>query len=138
MAIRFSAFGPIPEPDAFRKLDEWATPRGLLKDPSEFLLLGRNNPPPPPEGGDYGYEYLLTIGPDVDTAGTETLEIPPARYAVIRASFTNITAKWLLLYRWAEGEGYSVTGHGFEEHLTLPDKVATDDMLFDLWLPVEK
>jgi hypothetical protein len=135
---RVSAFGPVPEPEAFKKLDQWATPKGLLKDPSAFLLLGRNNPPPPPDGGDYGYEYLLTIGPDVDTTGVDALDITQTTYAVIRANFRNITARWRWLYEWAEGEGYSVTGHGFEEHLTLPERGAPEDMLFDLWLPVEK
>lgn len=136
--VRFSAFGPFPETQAFKKLDDWATPKGLLKDPSEFLLLGRNNPPPPPEGGDYGYEYLLTVGAETDITGVAVLDIPPATYAVIRAGFANITAKWRYLHEWAMGEGYSITGHGFEEHLTLPERGAPDDMLFDLWLPVEE
>jgi effector-binding domain-containing protein len=66
------------------------------------------------------------------------LDIAPATYVAIRAGFTNITAKWRWLYEWATGEGYTITGDGFEEHLTLPETVAPEDLLFDLWLPVEQ
>jgi DNA gyrase inhibitor GyrI len=136
-AVVFQAHGAQPEPEAFRKLSDWAVPRGLLEDPSTFLLLGRNNPPPPPEGGDYGYEYLLTIPEDATVEdGIKTADIPPTEYAVTRASLSNMTERWEWLYRWAGEHGYTVTGHGIEEHLTSPGESPESGLLFDLWLPV--
>jgi ketosteroid isomerase-like protein/effector-binding domain-containing protein len=136
-AVVFQAVGSQPEPEAFGQLADWAGPLGLLEEPSTFLLLGRNNPPPSPEGGEYGYEYMLTIPDDVDVPeGIKTAEVPPAEYAVTRANLHNMTAKWEWLYRWAEEHAYTVTGHGFEEHLTIPGGSPESELWFDLWLPV--
>jgi ketosteroid isomerase-like protein/effector-binding domain-containing protein len=136
-AVVFQASGSQPEPEAFKQLADWAGPRGLLEDPSTFLLLGRNNPPPPPEGGEYGYEYMLTIPGDIAVPDDiKTAEVPPAEYAVTRANLGNMTAKWEWLYKWAEEHGYRVTGHGFEEHLTIPGGSPEAELWFDLWLPV--
>ena len=137
-AVVFKGFGAAPEPEAFKKLTAWAAPHGLLEDKSDFLLLGRNNPPPPPEGGDYGYEYFLTIPADMDVSGADVTTIPPATYAVIRANLGNIGERWQWLYGWVNVQGFSITGHGYEEHLVLPNESSPERLWFDLWLPVEK
>jgi DNA gyrase inhibitor GyrI len=136
--VAFRAEGAEPETPAFERLRAWAEPRGLLADQSSFLLLGRNDPPPAPDRPYYGYVYMLTLPEGVDTGqGAELIDLPRATYAVVRARLSDMGGRWEALYSWAESSGYTVTGHGFEEHLNLPDTVAPEDMLFDLWLPVD-
>ena len=138
-AVVFQATGTAPEPVALRNLMDWAGPRGLLEDPASFLLFGRNNPPPPPDGGEYGYELSLTVPEDMAfTDEIKTVEIPAAEYAVTRANLENMGARWEWLYEWVAENGFKVTGHGFEEHLTIPDTAPGADLRFDLWLPVER
>lgn len=136
--VAFRAEGTEPEAPAFERLRAWAEPRGLLADQSSFLLLGRNDPPPAPGRAEYGYVYMLTIPKSVEAGdGVELIELPRATYVVVRARLSDMGARWEALYRWAESSGLTVTGHGLEEHLNLPGTVAPEEMLFDLWLPVE-
>ena len=137
--VAFRAHGTEPEGPAFAKLKAWAEPRGLLADQSGFLLLGRNDPPPVAGRPDYGYVYMLTVPEGYEAGGgVEVIELPRTTYVVVRARIADMGARWEALYRWAEGEGLTVTGHGLEEHLDLPGAVPPEEMLFDLWLPVEK
>ena len=134
----FEAFGAAPESEAYEKLSAWARPRGLIDDSSSYLLLGRNDPPPPPEGGEYGYRYMLTVPEGVEVErGVVVEELPRATYAVARSGIRDMGARWLMLYKWAEGRGYKVSDHGVEEHLALPEGEAIEALTFDLWLPVE-
>lgn len=139
-ALRTAAFraeGTAPEPAAFALVRAWAGPRGLLDDPSSFLLLGRNDPPPSPGNPVYGYVYLLTVPPEVEVGGGgEEVEVPPSTWAVVRARLANVGERWEGLYRWAAAAGRAVTGHGLEEHLALPDRVPLEQLLLDLWLPL--
>ena len=134
----FNAFGVGPEPRAYEELSAWARPRGLLDDPSSYLLFGRNDPPPPPEGGEYGYRYMLTLPEGTGAEqGVVVEELPRATYAVVRSGIRDMGARWLMLYEWAQGKGYEVSDHGVEEHLALPEGEAVETLAFDLWLPVE-
>ena len=136
--VAFRAEGTEPEEPAFERLKAWAEPRGLLADQASFLLLGRNDPPPAPGKPDYGYVYMLTVAEGVDAGkGVEVVDLPRATYLVVRSRLPEMGGRWEALYGWAASAGYTVTGHGFEEHLNLPGTVAPDDMLFDLWLPVD-
>jgi DNA gyrase inhibitor GyrI len=133
----FHAFGAEPEPEAYDKLSAWARPRGLLDEPSSYLLLGRNDPPPPRAGGEYGYRYMLTLPENADIEQEVTVEsLSRSTYAVVRSGLRDMGSRWLALYEWAEGRGYTVSGHGVEEHLALPDGEAVEALTFDLWLPV--
>ncbi len=136
-AVAFRAEGAEPEALAFQRLAAWAEPRGLLADETLFLLLGRNDPPPQAGRQGYGYVYNLTIDDGMEVgAGVELTELPPSTYVVVRARLSDMANRWEALYRWAEASGYAVAGHGLEEHLSVPGKVAPEEMLFDLWLPV--
>jgi len=135
-AVAFRAEGDEPEATAFERLRAWAEPRGLLDDRASFLLLGRNDPPPVPGRRGYGYVYMLTVDEGLEAGGVELIELPAATYAVVRARLGDMGGRWEALYRWAEASRYTVTGHGLEEHLSVPGTVAPDEMLFDLWLPV--
>jgi hypothetical protein len=81
---------------------------------------------------------MLTIPDGLEPgAGMEVIEIPRAAYAVCRARLSDMVISWEALYRWAESSGFTVTGHGLEEHLDIPGTVPVESMLFNLWLPVE-
>ncbi|MBN2565289.1 MAG: GyrI-like domain-containing protein [Candidatus Eisenbacteria bacterium] len=134
----FSAEGTEPEAPAFEKLKAWAEPRGLLADPAAAFLFGRNDPPPMPGRTDYGYVYMLTVPDDVDPGdGAEFEVLPRATYLVVRARLPEMGAAWEALYHRAESSGFTVTDHGVEEHLDIPGTVAPEEMVFDLWLPVD-
>lgn len=135
-AVAFRAEGAEPEALAFGWLRSWAAPRGLLTDRASFLLLGRNDPPPTPGRRGYGYVYMLTINEGMEVGGVELTQLSAATYDVVRARLSDMCSRWEALYGWAEGSGYTVTGHGLEEHLSVPGTVAPDEMTFDLWLPV--
>ena len=80
---------------------------------------------------------MLTVPESIESgAGPEITDLPRATYAVVRARLPEMNARWEALYNWAESSGYTVTGHGLEEHLDRPHAVPIEEMLFDLWLPV--
>ena len=78
-------FGPSPEAAALKKLAAWAGPRGLLAEPGRPRIFGFNNPNPSPGSPNYGYEFWLVVGPEVEaTAEAPVLEFEGGLYAVAR------------------------------------------------------
>ena len=61
----FHGFGPSPEPVAWEKLAAWARPKGYLADPAHHRVFGFNNPDPSPSSPNYGYEFWIQVGPEV-------------------------------------------------------------------------
>ena len=129
--------GTTPEADSYEALVAWAGPRGLLEDRSNYLWFGHNNPPPAHGVAEYGYDSMITIGPEVVvTAPLRVGEVAGGWYAVARTSLTQITAMWSRLYAWVEASPYSVADRGLEE-LLVGVEDDPDHMLLDLWLPVK-
>ncbi len=138
-AIRFYAFGKSPELDAWSSAVGFLKPRGLLEYPQKRRIFGRNNPPPSGPGATYGYEFFLTLEPGEKIQGKiDTEDIPGGTFAVVRVKGVNrITKMWEYLYNWCTEKGFRIAGHGLEEHHTLPD-VPVDELVWDLWLPIER
>lgn len=134
----FRAEGARPEEKAFAGLSAWAGPRGLLDDPSGYLLFGRNDPPPARAGDGYGYRYMLTLGGGTSAGPEVAVEIlPRATWAVVRATLGSLSEQWDALYERVAADGLRAIGHGLEEHLSLPDAASVESLALDLWLPVK-
>lgn len=128
--------GTTPEADSFATLVAWAGRQGLLADRSSYLWFGQNDPPPMHGVAEYGYDAMITIGPEVEVS-------PPIRegqiaagwYAVVRTNLTQISLMWERLYAWVEASPYVALAPGLEE-LLVGVEDDPDHMLLDLWLPV--
>jgi AraC family transcriptional regulator len=119
----FHAFGSSPEDAAWAKLEAWAKPRGLL-DFTQHRVFGFNNPSPSAASPNYGYEFILTIGPEIQPDGEASLqEFPGGLYGVARIETINdpgvdIPEAWKKLSLWLEDSPYQMGRHQWlEEHI---------------------
>ena len=140
---RFHAYGVGPENDAGNKLVAWAKPRGFLDAPGEHRVFGFDNPVPSPGSPNYGYEYWITVGPDIESEeGVDIRDFPGGLYAVSRCEVKDnpyeiIPATWQRLVAWCEGSSrYSIEANreGLEEQIGPFN--STGDFTLDLYLPI--
>ncbi len=136
----FHAIGEKPEIIAFAKLQEWAFPRGIFDEPGKYRVFGFNNPPPEPGRKEYGYEFLVEIGKDIDTEDIKILELPSKTYAMMHSEgFENTGPDWQKLMDWIttskdyeSDEGQCLEGH-------IPGcKYTKDDFRLDIYEPVRR
>jgi len=139
------AFSKTPEEDAIKILRDWAEPKGFFLKPAKHYHFGYNNPSPNPDDpqGKYGYEYLISIGPDVEPEGEIKIkEITGGLYAVARCQgVENIYPTWMYLYdewlRTSQFEFDEDNKPGLEEFIT-PLEPLQNKWLFDLYLPIRE
>jgi DNA gyrase inhibitor GyrI len=138
-------YGSEPENAAWEKLVAWARPRGMMKDKTEHRIFGFNNPNPSPGSPNYGYEFWITVDPDVEVKPGEEVEIkeiPGGDYAIYRCEvegrpYETIPAAWKELVLWLEDSPYEGTGDlCLEEHLSKGESQEGDWDL-DLYLPIQ-
>jgi len=133
-------FGASPEDQAWQRLTAWAQPRGFLDNPEQHRIFGFNNPDPSPGSPNYGYEFWIAIGPDIERGGEVSIkEFSGGLYAVARCSgIGNIGERWHQLATWCENSRYSFGHHQWlEEHLgTVETPQGEDEMVLDLYLPI--
>jgi len=146
-AAHVHAFSETPEEDAWRKMEAWAGPNGLLEEGSGTRVFGRNTyPTDNPEP--HGYELFLTIGAEVEPAGAvEIGEIPGGLYAALRfRNLENMRIAWERLWKWIEESEHYHAGwkkgehgwvDGFEELLNHHEK-SQNKWIFDLWLRLKE
>jgi DNA gyrase inhibitor GyrI len=115
------AFGPSPELDAWQKLEAWARPRGLF-EPDVARIYGFNNPSPSAGSPNYGYEFWITVGPEVEPEGEiRIVEFSGGLYAVaplaVEDPARDIPPAWQRLNAWVHANGYREAPHQWlEEH----------------------
>ena len=137
----FHAFGPGPEMDAWAKLEAWAKPRGYMDKAAARRIFGFNNPDPTPGSPNYGYEFWITVGPEVkEEEGVKIKQFAGGLYAVticpVRDAWQDIPAAWKKLVAWAESSKYRMARHQWlEEHLTAPGDPSVQFVL-DLHMPI--
>lgn len=138
----FSAYSSTPERDAWRKMVAWAQARGVLTYPHGQRIFGFNNPSPTPGNPNYGYEFWLTVGPEVEGVGeVEIKEFPGGTYAVGRCeSLAVIGERWQQLVQWQQASGHREGRHQWlEEHLE-PAEIGPEpdeaSLVLDLYLPI--
>ena len=146
-AAHVHAFSENPEEDAWRIMEAWAGPLGLLEQGSGTRVFGRNTYPTT-ETEPYGYEFFLTVGPGVEPGdGIDLREIPGGSYAVLRfEGLDNIGEAWERMWDWIGGSGHEHVGwrkeehgwcDGFEENLT-PNEEDPSKWVFDLWVQLKE
>jgi DNA gyrase inhibitor GyrI len=134
------AYGEGPEQAAVQKLIAWAKPLGLLDDPQKYRVFGFNNPDPTPGSPNYGYEFWIVVGSDVEPEGEIVIkEFPGGLYAVTRCEVKNpwedIPGTWRRLAMWRENSQYQVADHQWlEEHLGPLE--SSEEFVLDLYLPI--
>src|SRR5512137_1602722 len=79
----FHGFGTGPETIAWSKLEAWATAKGFMGDLVQHRIFGFNNPDPSPGSPNYGYEFWMVVGPQVQPEpGVPVKEFAGGLYAV--------------------------------------------------------
>ena len=135
-------FGNSPEEQAWEKLMTWAKPKGLLDDLEQHRIFGFNNPNPSSGSPNYGYEFWITVGPDVEPEGELRIqEFLGGLYAVTRCevrgeAHNTIPETWKRLIKWLVDSQYKQASHQWlEEHLG-PVDTSLDELLLDLYAPI--
>ena len=133
------AFGPSPEAAAWQKLIAWAEPRGLLAGPDRPRIFGFNNPSPSPSSPNYGYEFWIEVGPELQADDVQIKPFDGGLYAVARCQgVDNITSTWKQLVAWLAASPYRQAHHQWlEEHITATDG-APDELILDLYAPIAR
>lgn len=142
----FHAFGEQPEAAAWAKLEQWARRQGFLDDLARHRVFGFNNPSPTPSSPNYGYEYWMVIGPEVQPEeGAPIQQVEGGLYAVYRIPAVHdpgvdIPAAWEKLYHWYEASSYQMGKHQWlEEHIAGEATGAPPDgWTLDLYFPLEE
>ena len=129
-------FGTGPEEIAWAKLEAWARPLGLL-DAAEARVFGFNNPNPSAGSPNYGYEFMVTVGPDAQPGPEIRIgELAGGTYAVMPAVVktdpgTDIPAAWRRLDGWVAEHGYRMGHHQWLEEMD------SQGRLIALWYAVQ-
>lgn len=140
----FYAFGASPETESWEKLVTWAKAHSCWGESPTIRIFGFNNPDPSAGSPNYGYEFWLTINPEISLEnGTSIKEFPGGLYGVLRCEVTkdsweNIPASWRKLVSWLESSHYKHGNHQWlEEHLT---RLESNDSGFvlDLFIPISE
>lgn len=138
----FYAFSASPEFEAWEKMMTWAKAHSCWQEPPATRIFGFNNPDPSAGSPNYGYEYWITINPEISSEnGTAIKEFPGGLYAVLRCEVSSdpwesIPAAWQKLVAWLEASHYKHGKHQWlEEHLT---RFASNDngFVLDLYIPI--
>lgn len=139
-AAHIHVLSDASEEDAGKKILEWAERKGLFGE--DVRLFGRNTyPTDDPEP--HGYEFFLTVGPDIMPEGEiDIQEIPGGLYAALRfENLDKIGDAWRKLWKWIEESKYEFIGwrkgehgwiDGYEEHVNWQEKKPQTEWIFDL------
>lgn len=128
--ISAHGFGSEPENQAWKKMEAWAGPKGLLDEKATRRMFGYNNPNPSQGSPNYGYEFCLTAGPEVEAEGDLRVKtLSGGKYA--EATFDGVPegigpehedfvpAQWGRLNAWVAENGYRSGEHQWLEEHTL-------------------
>ncbi len=132
-------FGTGPESIAIDTLVKWARERGLLDVTPQPRFFGFDNPMPSPGSPNYGYEFWMTVGPDVTAEHPIAIkDFPGGRYAVTRCKgVEGIGSTWKRFVAWAGANGYQLARHQWlEEQLSMPG-LPLEELVLDLYMPIQ-
>ncbi|MGY5879942.1 MAG: effector binding domain-containing protein [Candidatus Thorarchaeota archaeon] len=139
-----------PENDAWAKMAAWAEPLGLLANLENHPVYGFNNPNPSPGSKEYGYEFWIRIGPDIEPEGEiRVKEFKGGLFAVAtsrlkeemdaenfkKEGFLN---SWRRLQLWlAQSKDYKLAKNPGLERSRNPT-APLDEIVLDLHMPIRK
>lgn len=126
-----------PETDAWRKIKTWAQSKGLLRDNESHAVFGYTFQPPRKGQDEYGYEFWMFVGPEVEIEGEVTQqEFGGGFYAVVRHDGPPSPDVWKGLWDWVQASPYKWRKTHELERPRNP-LAPEQDWVFDLYLPVE-
>lgn len=142
------AFTKTPEEDAWKKIIEWAKPKGFLTKEKGTRVFGRNTYPtnnPEP----HGYELHITVDESIEPDNKIMKgEISEGLYAVLHSTkLEKMAEAWQSLWKWVEESEYEFTGwkkgkhgwvNGYEEHLNPFEEKPPNEWRFNLMIPLKK
>jgi DNA gyrase inhibitor GyrI len=132
-----NAYSESPEQDSWLAMEAWAKPKGLLDVPDR-RIFGYNNPNPSSGTPNYGYDFWITVSPEVQAEGdVNIIDFPGGLYAVTRVKGgENIHETWKQMVAWLEESKYEHGSHQWlEEHLT-PMDTPFEDFELNLYAPI--
>ena len=140
----FHAFSSSPELDAWEKAYAWAKAHDCWQEAPATRIFGFNNPDPSVGSPNYGYEFWVSVGPQVLPDGDlKVIEFSGGMYAVLRCDVYGdpgeiIPRTWEKLVKWFESSHYKHGTHQWlEEHLKFID-LPFEKYEMRLFLPVVK
>lgn len=138
--VSFQAISNTPENDAWKKLREWAEPRGLFADPIVHSIYGFNNPNPQPSKKEYGYEFWIQVDLDFHEEDVKILNIPEDYYIVTRCFVKDpekdIPEAWTKLINLIKAKGYEFGDHcGLEKVISSSH---TGNWILDIYIPIKE
>lgn len=133
-----------PENDAWEKMQTWAGKHGLLDSIEKHPVFGFNNPEPSPDKEEYGYEFWIKVGSEIQPEGDIKIkEFKGGLYAVTTTRLIvdpelNIIPAWKKLAEWVKkSPKYDYGSHQWLEKLLNPSAVP-EDLVLDLYCPVKE
>jgi DNA gyrase inhibitor GyrI len=133
------AFGEAPEAVAWRRLRQWALPKGLLSDRDRHPIFGFNNPNPSPGKKEYGYELWIRVdAPEVGENAVDFKEFEGGLFAVTSCRLLGgpgIGATWRMLWDWTQRGPYRWRRAQELERVLNPG-APEDELALELYLPV--
>jgi AraC family transcriptional regulator len=140
--VSFYAFSSGPETEAWEKMVVWAKAHSYWHETPATRIFGFNNPDPSAGSPNYGYEFWLTIDPDVQSDHQTTVkEFSGGMYGVLRCDVPSnpweiIPASWGILVKWLESSHYKHGNHQWlEEHLSRSETI-DQGFILDLYIPI--
>jgi DNA gyrase inhibitor GyrI len=143
------AISESPERDAWKKMEAWAGPLGLLADVEAHPVFGFDNPHPSPGSREYGYEFWIAVTPDTEVGeGIQLKHFSGGAYAVtscrleeeINSEFfqrEGFLESWKKLFDWAEENQIKSGSHQALEKPQEP-RAPDEELVLDLYLPIEE
>jgi DNA gyrase inhibitor GyrI/DNA-binding transcriptional ArsR family regulator len=138
-----------PEQDTWKKLEQFATPLGLLTDFKNARVFGFNNPDPIKGQPEYGYEFWIQVDSSVKPVeGISIKEFPGGLYATAKCNLRDelasgfieqhgIMEAWFLLNKWVQNSIYEAGNHQWLERM-LASPSGTVDIEMELYHPIQR
>lgn len=139
--VSFHAISETPENDAWKKLREWAEPKGYFADLDKNPIYGFNNPNPTQGKKEYGYEFWLVVDSDFKSDEVTVKDIPESFNVVTRCNVEDITKDigetWSKILQWIKEHKIKIAGKFGLEKVIVPSH-SGEGFILDIYIPVEE
>ncbi|MFX0050080.1 MAG: GyrI-like domain-containing protein [Candidatus Hodarchaeota archaeon] len=131
----------VPESKAWKIMSTWAENEGLLDNLEKHPIYGFNNPDPSPDREEYGYEFWIKIGSDIQPKeDIEVKDFSGGLYAVTTTRLIvedDVIPAWKKLAEWVEASKYEFGNHQWlEKHIN--PRAKPEDLRVDLYCPIKE
>jgi AraC family transcriptional regulator len=139
----FHAFCAYPEIEARNKLVSWAKSHGYWQAPPATRIFGFDNPTASEGSPNRGYEYWLTVGPEMQGDDkVKITEFTGGLYGVLRCDVTHadpfdiIPPTWQKLVKWLDSSHYKHANHQWLEEELTRNEISGQNFILDLYIPI--